>query len=148
MLRVAGQESPFGLSAPAEQLLAERLGRALALTRRDGRVAVAAVTVPLPADVDVAAAVLGARRADDRFFCFEQPDRDGFALAALGAAATVEGSGPGRFAEATRQVRELGSRTFADDPGRDPARPPAAGPVFLGGFAFAHEGGRSPEWSS
>ena len=38
-------------------------------------------------------------------------------------------------------MRELGSTTFADDPGADPARPPAAGPVFLGGFAFAHDGG-------
>ena len=44
-------------------------------------------------------------------------------------------------------MRELGSTIFADDPGADPARPPAAGPVFLGGFAFAHDGGRSPEWS-
>ncbi|MBN1528198.1 MAG: isochorismate synthase [Thermoleophilaceae bacterium] len=148
MLGVAGQESPFGLSSSEERLLAERVERALALARRGGGPAVAAVTVPVPAGLDVSAAVLAARRASDRFFCFEQPDRRGFALAALGSAATVEARGPDRFASATRRVRELASRTFADDPGRDPARPPAAGPVFLGGFAFAHHGGGSPEWSS
>src|SRR2546423_8230856 len=32
---------------------------------------------------------------------------------------------------------------FAEGPG-----PEAGGPVFVGGFAFAPEGGRSPEWSS
>ena len=37
---------------------------------------------------------------------------------------------------------------FADDPSQDPDRPSGAGPVFLGGFAFAHEGGRAPEWAS
>jgi salicylate biosynthesis isochorismate synthase/menaquinone-specific isochorismate synthase len=148
VLGVAGQESPFGLSSSEERLLADRLGRALALTRRGGGPAVAAVTIPLPAELDVSAAVLAARRPDDRFFCFEQPDRDDFALAALGSAAAVDAAGPGRFAEATRQVRELGTRTFADDPGSDPGRPPASGPVFLGGFAFAHDGGGSPEWAS
>jgi salicylate biosynthesis isochorismate synthase len=148
MLRIGGQESPFGLSSAVERLLAERIGRALQLARRRGVMAVASVTVPVPAELDVSAAVLAARRAGDRFHCFEQPDRDGFALAALGAAADVEAAGPGRFAEATRRVRELGALTIADDPGGDPGRPPAAGPVFLGGFAFAHEGGRAPEWSS
>jgi isochorismate synthase len=37
---------------------------------------------------------------------------------------------------------------ISDDPAEDPARPPAAGPTFMGGFAFAHEGGGSPEWST
>ncbi len=48
---------------------------------------------------------------------------------------------------ATR-ARELGREAIADDPAEDPQRPPAAGPVFMGGFAFAHDGGASPEWSS
>jgi len=148
MLGVAGQESPFGLSAPAERLFAERIARALTLGRRSGGAAVAAVTVPIPAELDLSAVVMAARRPDDRFFCFEQPERDGFVLAGLGAAVTVEASGPGRFGETARRVRELASRTLADDPGRDPDRPPAAGPVFVGGFAFAHDGGGSPEWSS
>ena len=142
------EDPPFALAAHAERLLEERAERAAAMARRRGQVAVAAVTVPVPATLDLSAAVLAARRATDRFFCFEQPERNGFVLAGLGEAATVEASGPGRFGETARRVRELASRTVADDPGLDPGRPPAAGPVFVGGFAFAHEGGGSPEWSS
>ena len=108
----------------------------------------ASVTVPIPAELDLSAVVMAARQPDDSFFCFEQPERDGFALAGLGAAVTVEAAGPARFGDVARRVRELQSRTVAGDPGRDPGRPPAAGPVFVGGFAFAHEGGGSPEWSS
>jgi len=46
------------------------------------------------------------------------------------------------------RARELAGEALIDDPAEDPNRPPAAGPVFLGGFAFAHNGGASPEWSS
>ena len=56
--------------------------------------------------------------------------------------------GPGRFAEVATRARELGREAITDDPAEDPERPPAAGPVFIGGFAFAHDGGSSPEWSS
>jgi salicylate biosynthesis isochorismate synthase/menaquinone-specific isochorismate synthase len=104
--------------------------------------------VELPAATDLSAAVLAARRPDDRFFCFEQPDRDGFALAGLGAATVIEADGPDRFRLAARAARDLGVRTFAGDPARDPRRPAGAGPVFVGGFAFAHDGGASPEWST
>jgi isochorismate synthase len=110
--------------------------------------AVAAVTVPLSAELDLSAAVFAARRADDRYFCFEQPDRDGFVLAGLGQAALVEAQGEERFARVAAYARELGRRTFADDPGLDATRPSAAGPVFVGGFAFADTGGATPEWSS
>ncbi len=142
------EDPPFALAPAAERLLLERAERALALARRNGRPAVASVTVPLPAGLDLSAVVLAARRPGDRFFCLEQPEREDFVLAGLGAALSVEASGPGRFAETARRVRELASRTLADDAGRDPGRPPAAGPVFVGGFAFADDGGGSPEWSS
>ena len=103
--------------------------------------------MPIDAELDLSAAVLTARRVEDRFACLEQPDRDGFVLAGLGQAATLEARGPKRFAEVAARARELGRHAFADDPAEDPARPPAAGPVFIGGFAFADEGGASPEWS-
>ena len=44
-------------------------------------------------------------------------------------------------------ARDLGRHAFADDSAEDPARPPASGPVFVGGFAFADNGGSAPEWS-
>jgi isochorismate synthase len=133
-------ESPFGLDAAARRRLASRVEAAILRARRERRRTLAAVTVPVPAELDLSAAVLAARRPDDRFFCLEQPDRAGFALAALGAAATVEASGAGRFEAVARECRELARGAAVDDPS-------AGGPVFVGGFAFAPEGGASPEWS-
>jgi isochorismate synthase len=132
----------------AAERLHGRVSAAAERARRAGAPALAAVTVPIPAMVDLSAAVLKARHPDDRFSCLEQPERDGFVLAALGQAATIEASGPGRFAEVAARARELGRSAFVDDPAEDPLSPPAAGPVFVGGFAFAHHGGASPEWSS
>jgi salicylate biosynthesis isochorismate synthase len=144
----ARAHSPFALSATAEALLAERVERALARARRERAPALAAVTVGMPADLDLSAAVLAARRPDDRFFCFEQPDRDGFVLAGLGCATALEARGPGRFREVALRARDLGRRAVVDDAARDPDRPAAAGPVFVGGFAFAEDGGATPEWDS
>ena len=146
--RTVPAPSPFALHREARERLEGRAARAVRLARTEGASSIAAVTVPLPADLDLSAAVLAARRAGDRFFCLEQPERGGFVLAALGAAEFIESRGPRRFAEAAERARELGRRAFADDPADDPPRPPAAGPVFVGGFAFAHDGGGSPEWSS
>jgi menaquinone-specific isochorismate synthase len=146
-VRIAARD-PFELGERDREQLAGRVGEALTLARRDGAPAVAALTVPLPADVDVSAAILAARRPEDRFFCLEQPDRDEFALATLGTAAAIEERGPGRFARAAQSVRELARRTLADDPGADSLAPAQAGPLLVGGFAFAVEGGAVPEWSS
>jgi hypothetical protein len=98
--------------------------------------------------IDVSAAVLRARRPDDAFFCLEQPERGGFALATLGTAAAIETDGPRRFEDAAAQSRALGSDAERDDPADDPDAPPGSGPVFVGGFAFAPDGGANPEWSS
>jgi isochorismate synthase len=146
--RTAPAPSPFALPQVARERLEERAVRAAGLARKEGARSIAAVTVALPGELDLSAAALAARRPDDRFFCLEQPDRGGFALAALGAASVIEAHGSGRFGEAAERARELGHRTLADDPAHDPARPPAAGPVFVGGFAFAENGGAGPEWSS
>jgi isochorismate synthase len=140
--------SPFELSAAARERLAQRTARAVDAARRHRAPALAAVTVPVPAALDLAAAVFAARTPDDRHFAFEQPDRDGFVLAGLGCAAGLEARGPSRFHEVAVRARELGRRASADDPAADPERPAAAGPVFVGGFAFAHDGGAAPEWSS
>jgi salicylate biosynthesis isochorismate synthase/menaquinone-specific isochorismate synthase len=141
-------EQPFRLGSEALGELEERIGRALVIARRDGRAAFAAVTVPVPAGLDVSGAVLAARRARDRFVCLEQPERDGFALATLGTAALLEERGPRRFPRAAAACRELAARVSAGDPAHDAGAPSHAGPVLVGGFAFAAEGGGSPEWSS
>jgi salicylate biosynthesis isochorismate synthase len=146
-VRVATDGGSFALDAGAQERLGTRVNRALAQARRTAGPAVAAVTVPVDAGLDLSAAVLAARRADDRYACLEQPDRDGFVLASLGQAVVLEARGSERFSEVAAAARELARSAFADDLAEDPERPPAAGPVFVGGFAFAHDGGSSPEWS-
>ena len=138
---------PFGLSAEAREAFAARVERAVAVARRQRAPALAAVTVPVPAELDASAAVLRAKRPADRYFCFEQPDRDGFVLAGLGCAISLEARGAGRFREVAVRARDLGRRAHVDDPATDPERPAAAGPVFVGGFAFAPDGGAVPEWA-
>jgi len=95
------------------------------------------VTVPLETGCDLSAMVLAARRPDERYFCFEQPDRE-VAIAGLGAAAIVEGRGARRFAEVARKCREIADGASFEDPG----------PLWVGGFAFSPDGGMTPEWSS
>ena len=135
---------PFALDAAAWERLERRTERALALARHGGGRTVASVTVELPMGLDLSAAVLAARAADDRCFCLEQPARDGHAVCALGTAALVEVEGADRAARASEACRALGIRTFADAPGDDP---PATGPIFCGGLSFAPGGGGSPQWS-
>ncbi len=147
-LRTTRRRQPFGLDQRQHELLRERLGEAARRARRGGDRWIASLTVPVAADLDLSAAVLAARRPDDRFLCFEQPDRDGYTVAGLGSAVALEASGPGRFRKVTEAARSHSGRVVAGDPARDPGRPPGAGPVFLGGFAFADDGGASPEWSS
>jgi isochorismate synthase len=137
--------NPFALEWPAPVRLERRLGEALVHARTVRGHALASVTVRVDPGLDLSAAVLAARRPDDRFFCFEQPDRDGFVLAGLGQAAVFEARGPGRFREVAAAARELGRHAFDDGGTEGPA---GSGPVFVGGFAFADDGGASPEWSS
>ena len=139
---------PLRLELAAARLLSERVGAAVRAARRAGRPRLAAVSVPVPAALDLSAVVLCARRAGDRVFCLEQPDRERFALAGLGEAARVEASGPARFREAAARCRALAEDARAGEAGDDPAAPRASGPVWLGGFAFDALGGDAPEWSS
>ena len=141
-------ESPFALGVVEWERLAAHVERARSVATRTGERAFAAVTVALDPDLDVAAAVLGSRRSDDRWCCREQPDRDGYAVCGLGVATGVEADGSARFRTAAAACRDVAGLVFADEPGGDVDRPAGSGPVFLGGFAFAHEGGRAPEWGT
>jgi len=122
--------------------LAERLARAVARSRRGGGPTLATLTLRLPGDVDPCAVAYASRRAGERWFLFEQPDRGGAALAGLGEAVSLEASGPQRFAAVAARWRELSARALGDEG----EQPPGAGPVAMGGFAFAPEGGSAPHW--
>lgn len=91
------------------------------------------VTVPVDLD-DPCAAVFASRMAGDRWFCWEQPDRDGFALAGLGSAHEAVSRGPGRFADLVAECATVMHGRLTEEPEGLPA---GAGPVWTGGFAFA-----------
>jgi isochorismate synthase len=76
--------------------------------------------------------------------CFEQPDRDRSAIAALGAAIAIEDRGEGRFERVAARWRELVGRARTDAV----AGPPGSGLVACGGFAFAPDGGDAHHWSA
>jgi isochorismate synthase len=103
------------------------------------------VSVTVETDVaDPCAAVFASRLASDRWFCWEQPDRE-FALAGLGVAHEAASRGDRRFSDVAEECLRTGRDAVLDEPRGLPA---GAGPVWLGGFAFAAEGGASSTWSS
>jgi menaquinone-specific isochorismate synthase len=102
------------------------------------------VTVPVELS-DPSAAVFASRLAGDRWFCWEQPDREGFALAALGSAHEVVSRGPERFRDLVAACAEVARGRLGSEPDGLPA---GAGPVWVGGLAFAPDGGGEPQWSS
>jgi len=149
----------FVLSAADRARLVRRTTDAVRRARRHGE-ALAAITVPLEAGVDPSAVVAASRRVSepatspehrgggaardgDAWFCFEQPDRDRAALGALGTAVALEASGPDRFKVVAKRWRTLASHAACDPPDG----PRGCGPIAVGGFAFAPEGGRAPHWA-
>ncbi|HEY5707837.1 MAG TPA: isochorismate synthase [Solirubrobacterales bacterium] len=128
------------LAAATESLLTKLNGALERATERDRRTVVS-VTTPVEA-VDPCAAVFASRLASDRWFCWEQPDRE-FALAGLGVAQEVTSRGPDRFRDVAREC--LGAAAIFEEPRGLPA---GAGAVWVGGFAFDPDGGSSSTWSS
>lgn len=119
-------------------------GLASGAERWDGR---SRRLVSATAEVEIAdpvAAVVAARLASDRWFAWEEPER-GFALAGLGSAAEVVSRGADRFEEVSADCARILRDRIAAEPAGLPA---GAGPVWVGGFAFAGDGGASPAWSS
>jgi salicylate biosynthesis isochorismate synthase len=130
--------------AEVEHRVADALESLVADAGRHDRRTLISVTVEV-GDCDPSAIAFASRRAGDRWFCWEQPDREGFALAGLGAAYEVVSRGENRFADVVAACEEVSRDRLADEPGDAPA---AAGPVWTCGFAFAADGGATPRWSS
>jgi isochorismate synthase len=124
---------------------AEALGSLESLLADTGsRRRLVSVTTPVDLD-DPSAAIFAARRADDRWFSWEQPDRDGFAIAGLGSAHEVISRGASRFEDLAAACASIARRRVTDEPSDLPA---GAGPVWVGGFAFDAEGAREAHWAS
>ncbi len=135
-----GSLGSFALDAAQRALLGERLRRAVRRARRSGRGTLATLTLPLAPGVDPTAVACASRRPREHWFCFEQPDRERFALAALGEAVAIESRGDARFEDVAERWRRLCAQAVGGEAGEQ-------GPVAVGGFAFAPEGGGSPHWS-
>ena len=138
---VAGGQ-PFSLSTREQGRLSERLAKAASRARRSGRATLAAITAPLPEEVDPAAVACASRREGEPWFCFEQPDRGRRALGALGQALELRAAGRDRFRGIAERWRELNAHGFADP--SDGSH--ATGPLAVGGLSFAPHGGSSPQW--
>jgi isochorismate synthase len=133
-----GSRSPFSPSGADTERLAARLAVASRRARASGRPTLATITVDLPDSVDPAAVACASRAPGESWFLFEQPDRDRAALAGIGEAVTLEAAGPDRFDEVARGWRAIVADAASDQAG--------GGPVAVGGFAFAPQGGRAPHW--
>jgi salicylate biosynthesis isochorismate synthase len=122
--------------------LERRLEAGLRQARRSGSRTLVSVTAACDRDVDPTAVAAVSRRDREEWFCFEQPDRDGSAVAALGVAWSLEDGGPARFARVAERWRSLSAAALSDSGDG----PPGSGLVALGGFAFAPDGGSAPSW--
>jgi salicylate biosynthesis isochorismate synthase len=143
----------FALEPHDRELLAGRLRRAVARARHTGRATLATFAVALDERVDPAGVVCASRRPGEHWFCFEQPERDARAVAALGEATALAAGGERRFINVGEHWRSLCADAVCREPAsRDrltaaPGVGDGEGPIAVGGFAFAPDGGRSPHWS-
>ncbi|HUA10872.1 MAG TPA: isochorismate synthase [Solirubrobacteraceae bacterium] len=117
--------------------LAATLTRALARARERGEPVLACHTFALPSHADPSAWVHASRRPGEDWFLFEQPARGASAIAGLGRATRIESAGPGRFADAAGRWRGVAAGAVSSGDG---------GPLAVGGFAFAPDGGQAPHW--
>jgi menaquinone-specific isochorismate synthase len=133
----------FSLGGAARARLEGCLQRATSRARRTGAGTLATLTVPLAADVDPSALAAASRRPGEPWFVFEQPDRGRTALAGLGEAVCLQGTGSSRFAAVAERWRALSAAAVNEQ--LDGCE--GVAPLALGGFAFAPAGGGSPHWA-
>ena len=143
---VTFERSSFQLESEDRDRLSRRLETAVKRARRSGGETLATISVPLPAEVDPSAVVCASRREGEAWFVFEQPDRGRAALAALGEVAHLRASGAERFAVVADRWRAMAAASVGDPPEGNGGGV-GGGPIALGGFAFAPDGGNAPHWA-
>jgi menaquinone-specific isochorismate synthase len=142
-VRAPGVSPAWGwLDADAVRRLEGRLDAALRRARASGTAVLASVTAGVDPAVDPTAVAVASRRPGEPWLCFEQPDRDGSAVAGVGCVLALEARGPRRFGEVARRWSSVAADALADALDG----PPGSGLVAVGGFAFASDGGGSRRW--
>ena len=134
--------SRFSLEQADAERLRSRLSQAVDRARSTGRQTLATLSLPLAVDVDPSAVICASRRPGERWFLLEQPERGGSAMAGVGEAVSLQASGPDRFTRVAERWHALCADAVADSAGEAPG----GGPVAMGGFAFAPDGGGAPHW--
>jgi menaquinone-specific isochorismate synthase len=138
-----GRDGPFALTQAEQERLQQRLRAAVKRAQRSGRETLATISLPLAPDVDPTQVVCASRRRGERWFVFEQPDRGRAALAGVGEAVELQAAGVERFKHVAERWRKLSAGAIGDAAeGAD-----SGGPVAVGGFSFAPDGGSSPHWA-
>ena len=141
-----GSRPSFTLTSAEAERLSSRLNLALRRARRSGSQTLATISVIVPGEVDPTAVVCASRHAGEQWFAFEQPDRGRAALAGLGEAIRLQATGPERFTTVAARWRELSAAAVCDSED-DASGSEDGGPVAVGGFAFAPDGGAAPHWA-
>src|SRR5437868_15469687 len=95
-LTVARSPGEPWLDAGTVARLDRRVHEGLRRARSSGTPVLVSVCSAIRSAPDPSAVVAMSRRPDEPWFCFEQPEQDGFALAALGQVRTLERAGPDR----------------------------------------------------
>jgi salicylate biosynthesis isochorismate synthase/menaquinone-specific isochorismate synthase len=100
------------------------------------------VTTETARPEDPVAVVAMSRQPGEEWFCLEQPDRDGYAVAGLGCVRTLVAGGEKRFVTVSRRWLAVAGSALAD-----PVQaPPGSGLIALGGFSFDASGGVAAPW--
>jgi isochorismate synthase len=146
MSQVTLAQHGLTLGEQDRERLAARLTLAVRRARRSGGEVLATLSLALGADVDPSAVVCASRRPGEPWFVFEQPDRGRAALAALGELTSLQASGATRFASVADRWRALSAAAVADPADEPTGAGVGGGPIAMGGFAFAPEGGAAPHW--
>jgi isochorismate synthase len=139
---VVGTPVPGWLDSDGQGRLEHCIQTSLRRARALGAPIVTSVTVSVPRGLDPTAAVVASRRPGEPWFCFEQPDQNGSALATLGCLRALEARGSGRFDELARRWQALVASAVTDTV----AGPVGSGLTAAGGFAFAPDGGGAASW--
>jgi menaquinone-specific isochorismate synthase len=130
----------LGPEVPAR--LARHLRAAVRRARSRGAAVLVSVSAQTTRFADPVAVAAASRAPAEPWLALEQPDREGLAIAGLGCVQAIEADGEGRFSSVSKRWRQLRA-----DAEIDPLDgPPGSGLAAFGGFAFAPEGGTSPEW--
>jgi salicylate biosynthesis isochorismate synthase/menaquinone-specific isochorismate synthase len=132
----------IALGGQDRERLAARLGLAVRRARRSGREVLASISFQLHSEVDPSCVVCASRQAGEPWFAFEQPDRGHAALAGLGEAVCLQARGKDRFASVADRWRAMAAAAVRDHA----EEADGGGPVAVGGFSFAEDGGQAPHW--